>query len=155
MYQVPSSTVFMLPLVFMQMYTLYIMQSKSLAVGGVGAAFLSNRRERWLPLRSLTLIWPVLLRDIEGAYRAFCPGNAGTMLLCALSWCWWASPGTMVLPLLDTVMGLRVDTAAARVGALIPVWPAKCCTRGGKPWDQFLNQYLRSVFRRAIRFWWN
>ena len=103
----------MLPLVFMQMYTLYIIQSASLAEGGVGAAFLSNRRERWLPLRSLTLIWPVLLRDTEGAYRALCPGNAGAMLLCALGWCWWASPGTMVLPLLDTVMDLRVDTAAA------------------------------------------
>lgn len=109
----------MLPLVFMQMYTLYIMQSASLAEGGVGAAFHSNRRERWLPLRSLTLIWPVLLRDTHGAYRALCPGNAGAMLLCALGW--WASPGTMVLPLLDTVTGLRVDTTAARVGALIPV----------------------------------
>lgn len=113
LYQVPSSRVFMLPFVFMQTYTLYIMQNASLAEGGVGAAFHSNRKERWPPLRSLTLIWLVLLRDTHGTYRALCPGNAGATLLCALGCCWWASPGTMVLPLLDT--------AAARLGALIPV----------------------------------
>lgn len=138
----------------MQTYTLYIMQNTSLAEGGVGAAFHRNRRERWLQLRSLTFDLASAAQGHPGSLQSFmsweCRHHAA---LCFGLLLVGTTRNNGASCILDSVTALRVDTAAARVGALILVWLAKCWAHGGNSWDQFLNQYLRSVFRRAP-FWW-
>lgn len=156
LYQVPSPRVFMLPFVFMQTYTLYIMQNTSLAEGGVGGSVSQQQEGKMAPAEEPDLDLASAAQGHPGSLQSFmsweCRHHAALcfgLLLVGITWNNGASCT------LDSVTALRVDTAAARVGALIPVWLAKCWAHGGNSWDQFLNQYLRSVFRRAIKLWWN
>lgn len=78
------------------------MQNTSLAEGGVVGSVSQQQEGKMAPAEEPDLDLASAAQGHPGSLQSFMSWEQATMLLCALDCCWWASPGTMVLPVLWT-----------------------------------------------------